>query len=501
MRRRLLHGRTAALSWQKLDRLAHRASVWQTQVPKSWTSTESEGAKVLVAEQLVPPPVLERAQDLIHNLSLDYDEDSVDGSPTFEVRWIANGEYTHAGMEAIFRETIETHVLPLLQESPLCPQNGRLALCEGLVRAYDDESRRVHPAHYDADALVTALFELDAGGYEGPGFYLQPGAHVSSRLPMSGALKAGDLLAHSFDLQHGVEVHAGRRWSVVLWFTCSDNSCHSKERPWYESAASAGDVDAMYNLGKQVDSERSDPRRALSLMRTAAAAGSFTAQNDVAAMLLGGRGCPNAEPLTDEAEKWLTAAASQGFYRAQFGLSRLLASRGETAAAVTWLHRAAEQRADPDILFRLGAAYLDGSAAGLPRDVAQAEAWLREAAQMGHPRAQYALGAAMTSGDIPRQDEGEQREQQQQSTKHRHDAPDEAELWLRRAHVQGEMQATRELARRYVKTWDVRQLRLLMVDMLRRWTHVSSKRSRASRVAQHTALLVLPLSVLAAIGF
>ena len=157
-------------------------------------------------------------------------------------------------------------------------------------------------------------------------------------------------------------------------------------------------------------------------------------------MLLGGRGCPNAEPLTDEAEKWLTAAASQGFY-AQFGLSRLLASRGENAAAVTWLHRAAEQRADPDILFR------SERHTWMVARLGCHAMWRRPKRgyarqQMGHPRAQYALGAAMTSGDIPRQDEGEQREQQQQSTKHRYDAPDEAELWLRRAHVQGEMQAT-----------------------------------------------------------
>ena len=122
---------------------------------------------------------------------------------------MAEGKYRNKSLEAIFRETIETRIVPALQASPLCPK-GRgqeLTLCEGLVRVYDDDIRRVHPAHYDADALVTAVFELDGGGgggYDGQGFYVQPGAHVSTRLPMS--MRPGDLIAHGFDLQHGVEV-------------------------------------------------------------------------------------------------------------------------------------------------------------------------------------------------------------------------------------------------------------------------------------------------------
>lgn len=64
-----------------------------------------------------------------------------------------------------------------------------------------------------------------APGFGGPGFYVQPGAHVSSRLPIR--LAAGDLIAHSFDLQHGVEVSSGRRCSVIFWFTDSAASCKS----------------------------------------------------------------------------------------------------------------------------------------------------------------------------------------------------------------------------------------------------------------------------------
>ena len=36
-------------------------------------------------------------------------------------------------------------------------------------------------------------------GFSGPGFYVQPGAHVDTRVPI--ALAPGDVIAHSFDLQ------------------------------------------------------------------------------------------------------------------------------------------------------------------------------------------------------------------------------------------------------------------------------------------------------------
>ena len=55
---------------------------------------------------------------------------------------------------------------PLLRRSPLgcaaTAAGGDLVLCEALVRVYEEGARRVHPAHYDADALVTAVLELDA---------------------------------------------------------------------------------------------------------------------------------------------------------------------------------------------------------------------------------------------------------------------------------------------------------------------------------------------------
>jgi len=261
-----------ALDWQPLD---SGGASW-TRVPKLWQKM-GEGAVLLRAHGIVPPEVREAVWALIPRLSFDRDADSVDGAPTFELRWAREGRFTHDGLAALLAETVEERLLPLLRRSPLCEQGSELVLCEALVRYYEDGRRRVHPAHFDADALVTAVFEVSPpDGFEG-GFYVQPGAHVSSRLPVR--LEAGEVIAHSFDLQHGVEVSSGTRCSLILWFADSAAACKDKSRPWYERAAAHGSVDALYNLAKsrRVD----DPRGSLLGMREAAEAGHFMAQNDL----------------------------------------------------------------------------------------------------------------------------------------------------------------------------------------------------------------------------
>ena len=47
-----------------------------------------------------------------------------------------------------------------LQNISRSNRTDELVLCEALVRTYDEGQRRVHPAHYDGDALVTAVLEL-----------------------------------------------------------------------------------------------------------------------------------------------------------------------------------------------------------------------------------------------------------------------------------------------------------------------------------------------------
>ena len=141
----------STLAWTRAD-----AHVLCAQIPKPWGGS----SQLLRFEDLVPPGVLHSARDLVPSLALDRDPDSVDGQPTFELVWMQNGEYTHAGLERVFRETVEARIVPAIRRSTLMPRGSDLVLCQALLRSYEGGRRCVHPAHYDSHALVTAVMEL-----------------------------------------------------------------------------------------------------------------------------------------------------------------------------------------------------------------------------------------------------------------------------------------------------------------------------------------------------
>ena len=427
------------LPWTRLSHDASAASsVFVTHVPKTWLrqqpqtplqpqgphsapwapgsaalpSAAGAGACLLWAANLVQPEVLAAARDLLlrtgsQSLQFDRNADSVDSSPTFEMLWCLKGEYCHAGLADIFRDTVEERLLPVLRSSKelhSCDAK-ELVLCEALVRVYSDGQRRVHPAHYDTDALVTAVLEVDLTpeGFEGLGFYVQPGAHVNSRISVP--LAPGDVVAHSFDLQHGVEVTAGRRCSVIMWFTDSKATCLDKNRSWCEAAAEKGDADAQYVLAGQLDkSFTGQPAsdgckedgvtnpRVLELLRASAAQGHFVAQNYLGFVLQrSAHTLRIAHPELSaqhakEALEWYEASAAQGFHKAMVQLARHHAAQGDTTASLKWLTSAAEQRADPSVMHELGAHYLSAN------DTTKATEWMERSAQMGFPAAQLAMG-------------------------------------------------------------------------------------------------------------
>ena len=107
-------------------------------MPKPWKKTQSntdDGALLIKAEQLVPAETMTKARALLLDPSLrfDSDSDSVDGSPTFEIRWAAGGQYTHDGLRAIFESVVSSQLLPLAERLA----NRKLVLCEALARMYD----------------------------------------------------------------------------------------------------------------------------------------------------------------------------------------------------------------------------------------------------------------------------------------------------------------------------------------------------------------------------
>ena len=224
-------------------------------------------------------------------------------------------------------------------------------------------------------------------------------------------------------------------------------ACREKSRPWYKAAAAAGDADSQYNLGKDIAYDH--PREGLELLRSASEAGHFVAQNDLGVMLMRGQGCPGAEPDLAAAEYWFTAAAEQGFHRAMLSMAFLCSERGQRTNALEWLRRAAEQRADPEILFSLGVCYRDGMLAA-KKDLAEARRHLEDAAMMGHPRAQLAIGQLV-------------------------ELDAEREVWLLRSAEQGNRQAMLSLARHYAREGRLLELGLFIGRSCRRAMHISSK--------------------------
>ena len=384
--------------------------------------------------------MLKAARKEIARLKFDRDADSVDGSPTFEVSWVREGKHSHPGLFRIFKQTIDEKLTPLIRsisELHGMSDSQGLVLCDALVRIYEEGQRRQHPAHYDSQALVTAVLEIDTGcgGFEGPGFYIQPDAHVSSRLPIT--MSPGDVIAHSFDLQHGVEVHSGSRCSVIFWFADSAASCASGEQPWYHSAAAGGDADAQYNLAchhvQQANAAHAIsaaatapwiaadhqtapsapakllPLRAQELMRASAVQGHFLAQLAYGIMLvhaeMEARGVRDDASLVHsysesgedffqsevylESERWIRSSADRGYYRAMVHLhTRRMVQADHAADALLRLLNPAAGRQDDE-------AEAVEMASQQAACAAEALEWLTRAAeQRADPATMYALAAA-----------------------------------------------------------------------------------------------------------
>lgn len=453
--------------------VANVPKLWQHSAQPGVGHPAENGSVLLWAERLVSPEVLSAARALLLRVEFDRDADTVDGSPTFELLWAHKGEYVHAALADIFRSTIDSKLLPVLRSEPSLYAHGdakELVLSDALVRVYADGQRRVHPAHYDTDALVTAVFEVDLDGrpFEGPGFYVQPGAHVATRIAVP--LASGDVVAHSFDLQHGVEVTAGRRCSVIMWFADSNAACQDKSRSWCTYAAEAGNADAQYVLAGHLDKVRDDADnphpQVLALLRAAARQGHFSSQNYLGHVLLRSAAVATRSEQrrehTTEAVQWLEASAKQGFHKAMVSLARYYIAEGDTLSGIRWLRMAAEQRAEPAVLHEL---WLLCSQAQEPNLRKQEEynrghKWLQIAAQMGYPPSQLAMGNLLMG--VPGRTV-------------------EAEAWLLKASNHGVIEASAQLAARHLRAGRPLAAGNMIYTTFKRWSRPSSKQEAIAK--------------------
>lgn len=171
-------------------------------------------------------------------------------------------------------------------------------------------------------------------------------------------LGEGDMALHRYNLRHGVDVRAGTRLSLILWFNESPEDCKAKATQWKQRAAERGDANAQYQLAREYI---------------------FGQRN-------GG---------SQEGWRWLRQAAELGEAHAQLNLGLREAKRGDTMSAQAWWRKAAAQGL-PEAMHNLGLSYRGGPAAGgSTLEAARSTRWLRLAAEEGDAESAQLLGGCL----------------------------------------------------------------------------------------------------------
>merc|ERR1719161_232378 len=269
--------------------------------------------------------------------------------------------------------------------------------------------------------------------FEG-GLYIQPEPDVSSRMFFH--IEPGDLIVHSFDLQHGVHVWKGIRYSLILWIKDSLQAVRTRSTPWYQTLAEKGDADALYNVAQNYEygmfGKPLDLKKAISMYEQSANQGHHFAQNNLGLIYKRIAEKSSGAEKTDAFNKsvqWLQAGSQAGFAMAQKNLALAYANgqgaKKDYAQAVVWMRRAAEQL-EVEAAYLMGEFYRQGR--GVPLDAKEAAKWYERAAEAGFPKSQYILGMLHMEGTGVPADASK------------------AKMWLGFAAKQGNLEAKNNLA-------------------------------------------------------
>ncbi len=201
------------------------AAVEYTQWSSNGTVDAGDGRIARLAADLIDVDEAAALVEVISTMEADLTAlDSTDRLPAYE---------TYVRDHGVDKHPIGSTLSPLWQklteyarEHYDCPE---CHLCSVLLRRYrPDERRRVH-SHYDRNAIVTAVVSLNAGlqppAFEG-GFFLQRTARADSRSFL--AANSTDAIFHSYDLNHGVRLFSGTRYSAIFWWSDSSASCETE---------------------------------------------------------------------------------------------------------------------------------------------------------------------------------------------------------------------------------------------------------------------------------
>jgi len=133
------------------------------------------------------------------------------------------------------------------------------------------------------------------------------------------------VIVHDFTLNHGIEVHKGGRYSLVVWISETQAACDGSRTPWHANRAMQGDLVAQHILGMmygQGNGAPQDDAKALDWTLRAAEGGLVNAQFSAGTMIFEGRG---TEANETKALYWYAQAAMAGDASAQLILSRMYA--------------------------------------------------------------------------------------------------------------------------------------------------------------------------------
>mmetsp|Transcript_140656 Transcript_140656/g.448542 ORF Transcript_140656/g.448542 Transcript_140656/m.448542 type:complete len:592 (-) Transcript_140656:226-2001(-) len=336
--------------------------------------------------------------------------DEVDGLPAYESYLLLRGQPS-AGLGASSGGTrvVEAleEIMPFLRGQYTCEA---CVACTAFLRRYRQGERLLNPNHFDMEAFVTIVVALSDSSEHGGGLYVQSNASAQSRRLLT--MDTGDVLMHQYDLNHGVAVSSGMRYSLVVWVASNRRACADGHSPWYADDAARGDADAQWNLGHlHKRGERGyalNSEAAFEWYRKSALQGHPGAMNNLALML-------EERSASDDvgasfgadggnADAWFRRSAELGEANGQMNLARRLAAAGSVAEA-TRLYAKAASQGFPKAMVALGALLEDeaGGAAVAASAADRAsgsmalppstpEEWYLRAATLGHGPAFRALG-------------------------------------------------------------------------------------------------------------
>ena len=333
---------------------------------------------------MLPRETASRLLSLVKgSAAYELEPDSVDQMPSFEFYPMVAGKWVDEALKDELDAFAQTVLLPYVRQVYRC---SHCTLADILVRRYVAGERRTHQLHFDSHAFVTVVLGLsDPSEFEG-GLYIQSGPNASSREFVP--LEPGDVFVHSFDLQHGVRLWKGTRYSLVFWIKTSLQAVVDGTAPWYEVAAGRRDPDALFNLAGQylegTSGRDANPKKAAELYEQAAAMGHLGAQTHLGLLLAEADG-----PDLTASARWLQSAAKAGDVLGQKSLAFAYANgqgvQQNLTRSAKWMARAAEQD-DLEAAYVLGTMYLHGQGVKVSRP--QAERWLRQSAEAGYAEAQ-----------------------------------------------------------------------------------------------------------------